>query len=54
MPDDLLSRRPADVPTPVPTSPDSVAPSVPVLPVETLAQVAGAAVRSRSESTRRN
>ncbi|MDJ0397490.1 site-specific integrase [Rhodococcus rhodochrous] len=54
MPDDLLMRRPDDVPTPVPTSPDSVAPSVPVLPAETLTTVAGTVSRSRSESTRRN
>nr|WP_257235796.1 tyrosine-type recombinase/integrase [Rhodococcus pyridinivorans] len=38
----------------VPTSSDSAAPSVPVLPAETLTQVAGTAGRSRSESTRRN
>ncbi|WP_371850688.1 hypothetical protein [Rhodococcus pyridinivorans] len=44
MPDDMLMR-PDDVPTPVPTSPDSVAPSVPALSVETLAQVAGTAAR---------
>ncbi|AOD24798.1 integrase (plasmid) [Rhodococcus sp. p52] len=38
----------------VSTAAEPAAPSVPVLPVETLAQVAGTAVRSRSESTRRN
>ncbi len=54
MPDDLISRRTDDVSVAVPTSPDSGVPSVPVLPVETLTQVAGTAARSRSESTRRN
>ncbi|WP_350247715.1 tyrosine-type recombinase/integrase [Rhodococcus sp. D-6] len=54
MPDDLLSRRPDDVSVPAPTSSDPAAPSVPVLPAETLTQVAGTAGRSRSESTRRN
>ncbi|KHJ73646.1 tyrosine-type recombinase/integrase [Rhodococcus sp. Chr-9] len=54
MPDDLISRRPDDVSVPVPTSSDPAAPSVPALSVETLTQVAGAAARSRSESTRRN
>ncbi|MCD2140860.1 site-specific integrase [Rhodococcus pyridinivorans] len=43
--------RPDDVSVPVPTSGD---PAVPLLPSETLSQVAGAASRSRSESTRRN
>ncbi|QXF83818.1 tyrosine-type recombinase/integrase [Rhodococcus pyridinivorans] len=38
----------------VPTASKPAAPSVPVLPVETLTQVAGTAGRSRSESTRRN
>ncbi|MCK0089232.1 tyrosine-type recombinase/integrase [Rhodococcus sp. F64268] len=38
----------------VSTASEPAAPSVPVLPVETLTQVAGAAARSRSESTRRN
>ncbi|WP_277371966.1 site-specific integrase [Rhodococcus rhodochrous] len=51
MPDDLISRRPDDVSVPVPTSGN---PAVPSLPSETLSQVAGAASRSRSESTRRN
>ncbi|EHK85373.1 phage integrase family protein [Rhodococcus pyridinivorans AK37] len=51
MPDDLLMSRPDDVSVPVPTSGD---PAVPLLPSETLSQVAGAASRSRSESTRRN
>ncbi|UZF48420.1 site-specific integrase [Rhodococcus rhodochrous] len=54
MPDDLLMRHPGDVSVPVPTSPDSVAPSVPALPAETLTMVAGTVSRSRSESTRRN
>ncbi|WAL49896.1 site-specific integrase [Rhodococcus pyridinivorans] len=36
------------------TSPAASTPAVPVLPAETLAQVAGAAARSRAESTRRN
>ncbi|MCD2114094.1 site-specific integrase [Rhodococcus rhodochrous] len=36
------------------TSPAPSTPAVPVLPAETLAQVAGAVNRSRSESTRRN
>ena len=39
---------------PVETSPAASTPAVPVLPAETLAQVAGAVNRSRSESTRRN
>jgi integrase len=39
---------------PVETSPDASSAAVPVLPAETLTQVAGAAARSRSESTRRN
>ncbi|PND50065.1 tyrosine-type recombinase/integrase [Rhodococcus sp. ENV425] len=54
MPDDLISRRPDDSSPPVPTSSDPAAPSVPVLPAETLTKVAGTAGRSRSESTRRN
>ncbi|WKK14884.1 tyrosine-type recombinase/integrase (plasmid) [Rhodococcus ruber] len=54
MPDDLLTNRPDDVSVPVPTSSDPAAPSVPALPTEALAQVAGTAGRSRSESTRRN
>ncbi|QXU56750.1 tyrosine-type recombinase/integrase (plasmid) [Rhodococcus sp. LW-XY12] len=36
------------------TASEPTAPSVPVLPAETLTQVAGTAARSRSESTRRN
>ncbi|WP_225223129.1 tyrosine-type recombinase/integrase [Rhodococcus ruber] len=36
------------------TAAEPTTPSVPVLPVETLTQVAGTAARSRSESTRRN
>ncbi|WP_228287256.1 tyrosine-type recombinase/integrase [Rhodococcus ruber] len=36
------------------TAAEPATPSVPVLPVETLTQVAGTAARSRSESTRRN
>ena len=51
MPDDLINRRPDSLSAPVPTSGD---PSAPVLPAETLTKVAGAAARSRSESTRRN
>ncbi|QOW01589.1 tyrosine-type recombinase/integrase [Rhodococcus pyridinivorans] len=51
MPDELLTRHPDDVSVSVPTSGD---PAVPALPAETLVQVAGAAARSRSESTRRN
>ncbi|AYA27424.1 integrase [Rhodococcus rhodochrous] len=54
MPDDLISHRPDDVSVPVPTESAPAAPSVPVLPTETLVQVAGTAGRSRSESTRRN
>lgn len=54
MPDDLISRRPDDISAPVPTSSDPAVPSVPALPVETLAQVAGTVSRSRAESTRRN
>ncbi|MBX4171797.1 site-specific integrase [Rhodococcus pyridinivorans] len=54
MPDDLISRRPDDLSTPVRTASDPAAPSVPVLPEETLTQVAGTVTRARSESTRRN
>ncbi|WP_157127022.1 site-specific integrase [Rhodococcus sp. p52] len=54
MPDDLLMRHPDPSDASVSTAAEPAAPSVPVLPVETLAQVAGTAVRSRSESTRRN
>jgi len=51
VPDDLLTSHPDDVSVPVPASGD---PTVPALPADTLAQVAGVASRSRSESTRRN
>ena len=51
MSDDPLMSRPDDVSVPLPTS---GGPAVPSLPSETLSQVAGAASRSRSESTRRN
>ncbi len=54
MPDDLLMRHPDPADTPASTSSDSATPSVPVLPADTLTQVAGTAARSRSESTRRN
>ncbi|WP_420826458.1 integrase [Rhodococcus rhodochrous] len=54
MPDDLLMRHPDPSDTSASISSDSATPSVPVLPVETLTQVAGTAARSRSESTRRN
>ena len=54
MPDDLLMRHPDPSDAPASTASDPAAPSVPVLPAETLTMVAGAAGRSRSESTRRN
>ncbi|MCD2100272.1 site-specific integrase [Rhodococcus rhodochrous] len=54
MPDDLLMRHPDPSDAPASTDSDPAAPSMPALPAETLAQVAGTASRSRSESTRRN
>ncbi|WP_326603258.1 site-specific integrase [Rhodococcus sp. PD04] len=54
MPDDLLMRHPDPSDASVSTAAEPATPSVPVLPTETLTQVAGTAARSRSESTRRN
>ena len=54
MPDDLLMRHPDPSDASVSPASEPATPSVPALPVETLTQVAGAAARSRSESTRRN
>jgi len=54
VPDDLLMRHPDPSDAFVSTAAEPATPSVPALSVETLTQVAGAATRSRSESTRRN